>query len=178
MSSRLPNNSSTRSLNRSEAGDPRKILRRVFTEVLNEQMFIFAEETDEGMLEPPAEPMLSVEIVYTGDAQGSVKMILPEALCREISANAVGVEEDELTAETDITDAAKELLNITCGQFLTAFYGEKPMMTLQVPQVGKLSVEALKVIIADFSGLAFIVDDHLILLQAQVSGSFFAMQSL
>lgn len=139
-------------------------LRQVFVQVLEEQMFLFADDAELEDISFPAEPMVKVQIAYQGAEAGGLWMCLPQSLCREITASVIGIEEDEIAEGTDITDAAKELINMTCGQFLTTVYGEKQVFNLMVPEARVLTDAELAEIKETFSGLLFLVDEHPVLL--------------
>ncbi|GHS94118.1 hypothetical protein FACS1894139_14420 [Planctomycetales bacterium] len=144
--------------------DPLAVLRQVFIKVLDEQMFLFAEDVD--LAEAPAvdEPMSAVTITYHGYSRGELYLALSRRFCRIITGSSLGVDESEIPASVDLDDAARELLNMTCGQFMTAYFGEEPVFDLCPPQCRGLTAEEFAETRRVFNGLSFMVDDNLILL--------------
>ena len=142
-------------------------LRQVFCQVLEEQMFLFADDAKMEDITFPEEPMVRLAITYSGFASGGMHIVLPSSLCREITASVLGIEEEEITESTDVVDAAKELINMTCGQFLTTFYGSEPVMNLCVPEARQLNEDEFAALRKDFAGLSFLVDDHPVLLEME-----------
>lgn len=138
-------------------------LHNVFVRVLEEQMFLFADDIPLKELTFP-DDMLILNIIYHGDADGGISLSLPLSLCREITASVLGVDESEIDETRDPADAAKELLNITCGQYLTDVYGDKMVMNLYPPTAESTIPEDFAAYIDQFACLSFIVDGHPVLL--------------
>lgn len=72
-------------------------------------------------------------IRFTGYANGDFIISLPKELTKEISANMLGIDEDDPDVEQKSIDAAKEILNIVCGNMLPKVYGDEPVFHLSAP---------------------------------------------
>lgn len=144
---------------------------RVFCEVLNRQVFMFA-DPEEGGFEPGEGGFLATSIGFRGESlQGEITLALPEAIVGEIAANFLGMDADDPFVTARRQDACKELLNVTCGHILTALKGEGPVFDLTIPEVA--SVEGGQV--ADWAAapdaLPFSVDGSPVLLRIRFSPS-------
>ena len=139
-------------------------LQQVFCQVLEEQMFLFADSVELEDINFTEAPMVELLIRYSGDAEGGMVLVLPLSLCREITASVLGIEECEIAEGMDVIDSAKELINMTCGQFLTTYYGDKPVMNLDVPHARQFTDAEFAEMRASFSGMSFWVDEHPVLL--------------
>ena len=109
----------------------------VLSSVLEKMAFIFTEElSTEELLADPGE-CLGVEIRFQGPHKGQVNLVAQFPLGKELAANMLGTDEEEITEEM-VCDALKEVLNMACGQFLTARYGSEPVFNLSVPEVNRV----------------------------------------
>ena len=137
----------------------KKLLSEVFCDVLEKLAFMFAEAPDD--TEPPEIPAdcVRTDIGFTGIRTGSLSLIVPLALCPEIAANMLGVEEEDELAEEKAIDALKELLNVTCGHVLTSLAGEEAVFDLSVPSLHKLDLTGWEERSRDPATLVLVVDD-------------------
>ena len=111
--------------------DRKEILLRVTSGVLERFAFMFAEEPDDEDDEWRGE-CIRAAITYNGSVDGELALAAPEPFCREIAANVMGEDADELSEEV-INDAVRELTNIICGEFVAALHGEVEVVDLTVP---------------------------------------------
>lgn len=136
-----------------------ELVGEVFCDVLEKLAFMFAEAPDD--TEAPEIPAHCVRtgIDFTGIQTGSLSLIVPQALCPEIAANMLGVEEEDELAEERAIDALKELLNVTCGHVLTRLASEEAVFDLSVPSVNKLDLAGWEERSRDPDTLILVVDD-------------------
>jgi chemotaxis protein CheY-P-specific phosphatase CheC len=122
-------------------------LRLVFPQVLQKQIFMFAEEMPMDDLPVEEKDWVEAQISFSGPIIGEMILTLPKSIELEIAANFLGkdVDDPELVKFSD--DALKEILNVLCGHMLTALLGEEPIFDLSIPKVLPLSQEK-------YSGLA------------------------
>ena len=103
--------------------------------------------------------MLCASMEFNGPSGGRLTLLAPQSLCRTVAANAMGVDsEDEVSIETTM-DTVKELLNITCGNLLTATWGTAPVFDLTSPRVEAVSPDESQCIAQDPESCHFLVDD-------------------
>jgi hypothetical protein len=141
----------------------------VFRQVLEKQCFLFA-DPDDGAGFRDAGPCVAATMGFRGEIDGRLALVLPESLLPEIAANFLGMEPDDPEALAGGRDACKEILNITCGNALTALRGEEPVFDLTIPEVDPATPGEA----ADWSALPgairFSVDGAPILLLARIGG--------
>jgi CheY-specific phosphatase CheX len=138
----------------------RRILDETLCEVFEKQAFLFAEETPPKDIPSPSGKVLSARITFTGTFSGSITLYVTEAMCSEIAANFLGVEPDTPGISGKAPDALKEVLNVICGNFLTAAAGDGPVFDLTVPQASSYDEGEWVTILAIPNVMSYLVDDY------------------
>ncbi|MCX6907594.1 MAG: chemotaxis protein CheX [Verrucomicrobia bacterium] len=87
----------------------------------------------EGGPAPLPEPSWMVTVAFAGAHAGAIGMIVPPALARQAAANLYGGEPAQMDDER-AQDAAKELLNIVCGNYLHEIEGDGPVFDFAAPE--------------------------------------------
>lgn len=108
-------------------------LATIFSEVLANMAFMFTEEE-------PAEPetacqWLEASISYHGPIDGTLRLRCTTDFTVLLAANLLGIDPQDNDAETEARDAVKELMNVLCGQFVTAVHGTEHVFNLSIPEV-------------------------------------------
>ena len=134
-------------------------IEEVFTSVLEQLTFMFAELTPNEEMPADVESPLLVEVGFSGHAQGKLQLISPKSICHEMACNMLGLDADDEFDVEPAYDALCELLNVTCGQLLTTIAGDKPVFDLSPPSVTPLTNDSWKTKIRDEQSIGFIVDD-------------------
>jgi CheY-specific phosphatase CheX len=129
---------------------------QVLQEVLERQAFLFVDPAEGG--ESLDSGLLTTSLRFAGACAGGLSLAAPMELAREIAAGILGCEPDDPMAEERAGDACKELLNITCGQALTTWFGTAPVFDLGIPESRLLSPEEAADWTAAPDVLAFSVD--------------------
>lgn len=112
-------------------------LTTIFSEVLGNLAFMF---TGGDPAEPsPETTWLETTISYDGPATGTLKFQCTSEFGVLLAANLLGINPQDDDAESQAHDAVKELMNIVCGQFVTAIYGIEHVFDLTVPQTRELA---------------------------------------
>ncbi len=88
------------------AGD-REFFCRSLIDVLEQMVFIFADEDDGSEECQIPEDSLSARMEFSGERNGRVSLAAPSELCREIALNMLGAGADDLSASM-IMDALRE----------------------------------------------------------------------
>lgn len=120
--------------------DHSKELAQVFTDVLEQLAFMFVDDADG---DGPADPLeLAVAtMAFRGPFSGQLSLVVPRAMAPILAANVLGLDlEDGMIAQAPY-DALKELLNVTCGNVLTAIAGDEPVFDLTVPEIEERPAE-------------------------------------
>ena len=130
-----------------------------FCNVLETMAFMFSEVIDKNDITDYPKDVIQAEMNFSGYKSGSLKLLVPIEMCLEISANTLGKDFDEALRMVKASDAVKELLNITCGKFLTELYGTEPVFDLTPPEVTFPGESVLKELIEDEESLFFLAED-------------------
>lgn len=140
-------------------------LTEVFCEILEQMAFMFAEpvEAQEDIAPAPRESVLA-HLSFVGEFSGKLSLAVPVEMCAELAANMLGEEADDPDAIAKGMDALKELLNVLCGNLLTAFAGDEPVFNLDVPEATPLSLEAWEKLRASPITVSYNVDEYPVLL--------------
>jgi chemotaxis protein CheY-P-specific phosphatase CheC len=105
--------------------------------VLETMVFMITDELEDDELDTGAQDMLRAEMQFSGAHSGKAVLAAQSDLCAEIAENMLGIDEEDLN-ESSLEDALREILNMTCGQYLTSRWGEEEVFDLTVPNVVKI----------------------------------------
>lgn len=136
---------------------------RNVTMVLEQMAFMFADMLEPEELQETSGECYLVRMGYEGEgpSKGTVMLAVQEELGSVIAVSMLGEDETEQEVpESKVADALKELLNICCGQFLTAHFGEEPVFDLTKPEVSKIGTEQWKAMAGEGSGCLLEVDGY------------------
>lgn len=142
----------------------RELLSSVFCDAMEKLAFMFGEPAEGDELFPTGKNYLTAGMTFTGDMSGEISITVAEEMCMEIAANILGINADEEQAMNLAIDALKEVLNVTCGQVLTAIAGEKALINLSIPQVSELDASGWTETMNNTESIGFLVDDYPVLL--------------
>lgn len=143
-----------------------------FTKILGDLAFMFAEPVEPGELGDTPEHGLQAKVAFSGPMHGGLTIAVPREWCSELAANILGVEEEDEAALENLTDALKELANVSCGHVLTAVAGGQVQFDLSPPEVIELSEEDWSALRADSETISVVIDEMSpALLQFQVTES-------
>ncbi len=142
-----------------------ELLSNVFSDVVENLAFMFAEVPDEGEFPEVNDPCVMAAMGFTGHQEGTIAMAVPESMCTELAANVLGLEPDDEIVSRFPHDALKELLNVTCGNVLTAMAGEEPIFDLTVPETKTIDAAAWKAFRDQPDTVSVLLDENPVLLQ-------------
>lgn len=145
-------------------GTSTTVLEGILSNVLQEQAFMFAEHFD-GEPEIPAPPFMQARIHFAGPFDGYLGLVFPVDLSVELIANVLGLDPEEIDAEDDAADALKELLNVVCGQFLAAAFGQTLVFDLATPSVTQIDAEGWQAQWTKRETTALLVEDEPVLFE-------------
>ncbi len=138
----------------------------VFTEVLERYAFMFSEVADAAeCVVDPKQRYLHAEIGFDGPLKGSISMMATRKFGYCVAANVLGLEPDDVD-EAYADDAFRELLNITCGDYLEARAGNKAVFDVGIPCVKLIDSNAAKKAVRDLLNIVIMVDDFLVVMCA------------
>lgn len=149
--------------------DHSETLTRVFTEVLEQLAFMFVElpDSDSDVAPAPPDPV-SANMSFRGPFSGTVILAVPREMAPVLAANVLGLDPDDELGLQAARDALKELLNVICGNVLTAIAGDEPVFDLTVPEVEDYSDEAWDELAARPGTVYCIADEFPVLLNLEI----------
>ena len=104
----------------------------IFSEVLANLAFMF---TDEDIPAPaPGDPWIETIIEYRGSVCGTLTFLCTRGFARLLAANLLAIDPQDPAADTKAEDAAREFMNIVCGQLVTTLHGAERMFDLSIPR--------------------------------------------
>ena len=142
-------------------------LQTAVTDVMETFAFVFVDLDEPPGVQAPNGDIMLAEMSFFGPGAGSLCMAAPMALCREMAANALGIEMDEI-ADVGAEDALKELLNITCGKLTFLMYGPKAIVELTVPEIGIINRPRWQKLRDDPGTIPLFAEDTVILTNCQI----------
>lgn len=114
---------------------------QVIIDVFEEFAFLFPIPCDSGEITADPEEAVLASISFSGQEDGRLRLVVPENMCTEVAGNVMGTDASDERSTECRHDAVKEMLNVSCGQFLTRYFGEEPVFELSPPTVKKIDGE-------------------------------------
>ncbi len=142
-----------------------EILLEVFFDVIEKLAFMFGEPTQKEEIPSPESDCIMASIVYTGKTSGVIDLLVPEVMCAELAANILGMEQADQDAIARGTDSLKELLNVTCGNFLTTLAGDTPVFNVSAPTAKQVRTGEWSAFLENPDFFAAMIDEHPALLR-------------
>ena len=135
------------------------ILSEVFCNILMNYAFMFGDECAKDEFPANGDNYMHATVSFSGDRSGSLGISTSPDLCVQLAANILGLDPDDGDSIEDASDALKELLNIACGQFLTATFGDVPIFELSPPSVSEIDETEWKTLLENEETIGIMVDD-------------------
>ena len=147
------------------------VVDEVLCEVLEKQAFLFPDRTSAESLPPQSGNMILAYMRFSGSpAKGEIGFYAPEVMCREMAANLLGVDDDDEAAASQAADSLKEMLNMVCGNFLTALAGGSVVFDLSVPDAKIITKEEWDAVLTRPDALCYASDDYAIVCTLSIEG--------
>lgn len=106
---------------------------KIAVDALEKLAFMFAYPEDDETLIPDELP-LTARTTFSGPFSGTLLMSFSETVLPELTANMLGVDEEETSLEQQM-DACRETLNVICGNLLPAIAGDQAVFSITMPEV-------------------------------------------
>lgn len=143
---------------------------RIFCQVLERQAYLFAESMDADAFGTEPCAWLRATLRFGGDTPGVLRLAAGEPMAREAAANFLGTALEDPSVEANHRDALGEILNMVCGHMLTALHGDHALHDLGIPALEDITAREAEAMAASPGCLAFLVEDHPVLLSAEFLG--------
>ena len=137
-----------------------EILRSVFSDVLENFAFMFCEIPEPDEFKLVENEFVYASIQFDGPEKGSLYLASTMEFCTRLSSDILGEENDEDIVKASAQDSFKELLNVTCGEFLEALSGSEVIYNLTVPEFKTISSGDMKAL-AEKEGIVKLNVDEL-----------------
>lgn len=134
----------------------------IFTRVLEEFAFMFAEDLPEGTTPEIPEQSSIVSVHFNGDQKGTVCIAAPQSFCLALYDNMVGLD-DSPDIDARAKDAFKELCNVVAGQVITECFGSTKVYHLSVPELIDAGPTEWEALANDFGGQWMMVDGQFVI---------------
>lgn len=107
--------------------------RQTILESLESAAYMFADAEDtEPISSSETLNWLGWKIGFHGPSSGNMEIYMPPELGKKTAANMLGIESESISTEI-LNDAMGEVLNISCGRFLTEHFGDNPVFDISAP---------------------------------------------
>ena len=140
-------------------GEMRQAMEIVSVRILEDAAFLFVDQMQEGNRPDGNWSPAGAELHWGGPSRGTMRVWMEPAFLAVLSANMLGIEEDDPSAAKAGIDAMREVLNMVVGNSLTEAWGPGPVFDLEIPE--DANSEALASDMAD--GFWIDADNHPVL---------------
>jgi hypothetical protein len=139
-----------------------ELMMKVFSSIFEDFAFMFVEEALDLEANSVGE-CFSAKIEFKSNSKkGYLEVVAPEAFCDETAENILGTDVEELPAGAG-ENALKELLNISCGYFLSEKFGTNEVFDLSIPAANPVSQKEWNLLFKNRQHTAFLVDESPVL---------------
>ena len=115
-------------------GEMRQAMEIVSVRILEDAAFLFVDQIQDGNKPDHNWSATGAELRWTGPSRGVMRVWMDPAFLAVLSANMLGIEEDDPTAAKAGIDAMREVLNMVVGNCLTEAWGPGPVFNLEIPE--------------------------------------------
>jgi CheY-specific phosphatase CheX len=141
--------------------DQTEVFFETLAETLEQFAFLFAEPARHVPLPPQPTQYLYAFVNMSGGVQGTLFVCADPDLCREMAANVLGEETEDMSAAC-AEDALKELTNIVAGGFAARRFAPERECDLSAPQVTLVDRGKALELSSDSSSVRVLIDDRML----------------
>ncbi len=151
--------------------DRKRVIGEVFESVLQNLAFMFVEAVEKETLQNTDSPQdlpdkfIKATMAFTGAKKGRVNLMVPEELAKELAANIIGKEIEKSISQKHLQDALKEVLNVTCGNLLSAVVGTQQVFDAASPALTEHDQAGWTAFLAEADSIPFMIEDWPAVLQ-------------
>ncbi len=125
---------------------------------------MFGEAAPKDRLPPGGPEYLKVGNMFSGPLTGALILALPAEMSAEIAANILGGDPGDDRMHRLAPDALKEVLNVLCGNILSALAGWTPPVDMSLPTISPIDRTGWAEMLLDPATMGFVVDGRPVLL--------------
>ena len=137
----------------------KEVLTEVFCDVLEKQAFMFAEPATEEDIPKNITNCITTKVNFYGDKSGMLFFTVPTSMSRQLAANMIGLDIEDIETDDQAYDSLRETLNIICGNLLTELFGVDMAISPTIPETLTTFDKTWDELAADENVLGFLVDD-------------------
>ena len=142
--------------------DDKKLMIKVFSSIFEDFAFMFAEEASDLESSDVGECFRAKIEFKSKNKKGYLEVIAPKEFCDETAKNILGIDVEELPPSAG-ENALKELLNISCGYFLSERFGTDEVFDLSIPFTSPILQKEWNLLFNNVQHTTFLVDDSPVL---------------
>ena len=142
--------------------DDNELMMKVFSSIFEDFAFMFVEEALDLETNSVGECFRAKIEFKSKSKKGYLEVVAPEEFCDETAENILGTDVEELPAGSG-ENALKELLNISCGYFLSEKFGIDEVFDLSIPVASPVSQEEWNLLFNNKQYTTFLVDESPVL---------------
>jgi chemotaxis protein CheY-P-specific phosphatase CheC len=142
--------------------DDNELMMKVFSSIFEDFAFMFVEEALDLENKSAGECFRANIEFKSKSKKGYLEVVAPEEFCDETAENILGTDVKELPAGSG-ENALKELLNISCGYFLSEKFGIDEVFDLSIPVASPVSQEEWNLLFNNKQYKIFLVDESPVL---------------
>lgn len=142
----------------------------VFLSVVEQLAFMFGAPCGNEEIDDFDGPWVRARLDFRSRRSGRLTLAVPELMSREIAANILGLDPDDIASGTVAEDALKEMLNVAAGHLVPALHGEDVAFDLGVPRLECLDQAACRDLAAQDHAVCYDLDGSPVILSVDLSG--------
>jgi chemotaxis protein CheY-P-specific phosphatase CheC len=140
----------------------------IFLDTVETLTFMFGDPVDKDDVPHMDVEWSQTRIDFKGAKSGYLALTVPSAVCTEIAANIMGLDEEEITDSSVSFDALKELLNVVSGHIVPSLQGEDNDFVLSIPSLETIDGNACFDLKNDPGTTCFNLDGNPVLLTLRI----------
>ena len=150
---------------------PFEAVTEVLLDALETSTMVFAEAVEPDELAVPGPTALQITMQFKGPGQGTLNVVTSKDMARELTANTLGLDEDDPEVEESFCDALGELCNVLLGVLLGELTEETAVFDLSAPEFrNDVGVDQWQSIVQGGSSIGFDADGEPILVRLVQEG--------
>jgi chemotaxis protein CheY-P-specific phosphatase CheC len=142
--------------------DDNELMMKVFSSIFEDFAFMFVEEALDLETNSVGKYFRAKIEFKSKSEKGYLEVVAPEEFCDETAENILGTEVEELPTDAG-ENALKELLNISCGYFLSEKFGTNEVFDLSIPSANPVSQKEWDLLFNNRQHITFLVDESPVL---------------
>ncbi|HPF34284.1 MAG TPA: chemotaxis protein CheX [Candidatus Krumholzibacteria bacterium] len=116
----------------------------VFLTVVEQLAFMFGDPCEAGEIDCYDGSWVRASLDFRSRISGTLALTVPEPMSREIAANILGLDPEDIANDAVAEDALMEMLNVVAGHIVPALHDAEVPFDLTVPRLERLDHAACR----------------------------------